>query len=71
MYEISRKTQRNWAEQEEDLMEALHKNKRYRLNGGRKKQETADIEFDLCQYVDTARGLGISITTNETIVKAI
>ena len=71
LYGISRKTQRDWAEQEEDLMDALHKNKKYRINGGGKKPEIADLEFELCQYVDTARGLGISIITNEIIVKAM
>ena len=62
--------QRDWEEQEEDLSEILHK-KRYRLNGGGKKPETAEIKLEICQYVDTARGLGISITTNEIIVKTI
>ena len=36
-----------------------------------KKPETAEIELELCQYVDTVRELGISITTNEIIIKAI
>ena len=43
----------------------------YRLNGRGKKPETESIELDLCQFIYISRGLGISNSTNEIIVKAI
>ena len=72
LYRISRKTQRDWEDQEEeDIREFLNKNKKYRLKGGGKKPETEEIELDLCQFIDISRELGISISANEIIVKVI
>lgn len=70
-YNVPTRTLRSWLEKEEGLKSVIGKIKKYKLFGGGKRLETKEIEPELIHWVLYLRDLGIVITTNEIIYKAI
>lgn len=65
------KLKKNMLFQEEELKEAINKDKRFRLKGRGKKLAELSIKPQLFSFKEKSLGLGIGITTNEIIIKDI
>ena len=66
-YGISEKSLRDWAKQKGKLLEMTNKKNRFRLKTEIIHSETTEIEAEICVFIEQARGLGISIGSNEII----
>jgi transposase len=68
-YGISEKSLRDWEKQKGKLLEMANKKNRFRLKTEIIHSETTEIEADVCVcvFIEQARGLGISIGSNEII----
>ena len=70
-YGIDRHCIRDWLNNEEKLIIINNKTEKYRLPGGGRLPEYQCIDEELCSYIDYLRAMGIAVSTNQIIVKAI
>ena len=70
-YGIDRHCIRDWLNNEEKLIMVNNKTQKYRLPGGGRHPEYQCIDEELCSYIDYLRAMGIAVSTNQIIVKAI